>query len=199
MHVRLIPHSPSGSRHLLAHYPLVSCIRALLAIYTDARAYRPSASLLAFLAGRVWTRHGSSTIAPPAFLYCWAQPSWTRHPRRIASDAAPRRHRRRRTASDRRQRPRLLADTVADAPPPTDANDHGPPANQLAAAAITTPVASDAAPRRHRRRVRAGLLNPRSIDTTENSSDLMTKLVAETIRTVHRPYLMGHNRLPFAT
>ena len=27
--------------------------RALLAIYTDARAYRPSASLLAFLAGRV--------------------------------------------------------------------------------------------------------------------------------------------------
>ena len=56
MHVRLIPHSPSGPRHLLAHYPLVSCILALLAIYTDARAYRPSASLLAFLAGRVWTR-----------------------------------------------------------------------------------------------------------------------------------------------
>ena len=55
MHVRLIPHSPSGPRHLLAHYPLVSCILALLAIYTDARAYRPSASLLAFLAGRVWT------------------------------------------------------------------------------------------------------------------------------------------------
>ena len=75
MHVRLIPHSPSGPRHLLAHYPLVSCIRALLAIYTDARAYRPSASLLAFLAGRVWTRHGSSTIAPPAFLYCWALPA----------------------------------------------------------------------------------------------------------------------------
>jgi len=92
-----------------------------------------------------------------------------------------------------------LADTAADAPPPTDANDHGPPANQLAAAAITTPVASDAAPRRHRRRVRAGLLNPRSIDTTENSSDLMTKLVTETIRTVHRPYLMGHTRRPFAT
>ena len=34
----------------------MSCILALLAIYTDARAYRPSASLLAFLAGRVWTR-----------------------------------------------------------------------------------------------------------------------------------------------
>ncbi len=33
----------------------VSCIRALLAIYTDVRAYRPSASLLAFLAGRVQT------------------------------------------------------------------------------------------------------------------------------------------------
>ena len=49
MHVRLIPHSPSGPRHLLAHYPPVSCILALLAIYTDARAYRPSASLLAFL------------------------------------------------------------------------------------------------------------------------------------------------------
>ena len=37
-------------------------------------------------------------------------------------------------------------------PTPTDANDHGPPANQFAAAAVTTPVASDAAPRRHRRR-----------------------------------------------
>ena len=48
----LILHSLSRSRHLLAHYPLVSCIHALLAIYTDARAYRPSASLLAFLAGR---------------------------------------------------------------------------------------------------------------------------------------------------
>ena len=47
--------------------------------------------------------------------------------------------------------------------------------------------------------VRAGLLDPRSIDTTENSSDLMTKLVAEPIRTVHRPYLMGHTRWPFAT
>ena len=105
MHVRLIPHSPSGPRHLLAHYPLVSCILALLAIYTDARAYRPSASLLAFLAGRVWTRHGSSTIAPPAFLYCWALPAGRAN--RDASHPTPR-----------------LADTVADAPPPTDANDH---------------------------------------------------------------------------
>ena len=169
MHVRLIPHSPSGPRHLLAHYPLVSCILALLAIYTDARAYRPSASLLAFLAGRVWTRHGSSTIAPPAFLYCWALPAGRAN--RDASHPTPR-----------------LADPAADAPPPTDANDHGPPANQFAAAAVTTPVASDVAPRRHCRRVCAGLFNPRSIDTTENSSD-----------TVHRPYLMGHNRLPFAT
>jgi hypothetical protein len=183
---------------------------------------------------------------PSGFSLLLGPPSWTRQPRRIASDAAPRRHRRRRTASDRRQRPRpscqsirsssrhnsrrirrrasptpppthrlrptptttallpinsqqqpsqlpshptpRLADTAADAPPPTDANDHGPPANQFAAAAVTTPVASDVAPRRHRRRVCAGLFNPRSIDTTANSSD-----------TVHRPYLMGHTRWPFAT
>ena len=130
---------------------------------------RPSASLLAFLAGRVWTRHGFSTIAFPAFLYCWALPAGRAI--RDASHPTPR-----------------LADTAADAPPPTDANDHGPPANQFAAAAVTTPVASDVAPRRHRRRVCAGLFNPRSIDTTANSSD-----------TVHRPYLMGHTRWPFAT
>ena len=39
-------------------------------------------------------------------------PSWTRHSRRIASDAAPRRHRRRRTASDRRQRPRPSCQSI---------------------------------------------------------------------------------------